>query len=811
VSADVAAVETPPRTDPTQDHARSVLVNLVEALGYEEGEVVAVCHRDAQDGGFTSRLVPATADAVWAEASRWVDSSDLWWSINPLTVPEGYGGRGTAEHVTRLAGLYADLDVKPGGLPSIDAADAVIADVSAILGHDPVAEISSGHGKQPLWSVEDDAADLTDGDNRADARALLRRFGRLVAMVAERHGGHVDTVYDLARVLRVPETVNRKVPDHPVPTGVEFPNGSPLSLAELVDALQACMITERAEDRDEPSTVRSEPADWPWAEQSCGYALKVVTGWAVDKPRANGGGRHPTLVGKATRLAMMHRNGCLTAEDYATAVDTLDRRFGEWCRDGIGGDVRAVAPGEVSDALSWGIARAASMSESAVQRDLGKHPPHPHPRPEARQAAAHDDDEDQEEGDTRTPLERLLGQLRTWVDGDVDQFIVSCAGYVATADTTAGLLPLWALIVGAPSSGKTESNDLGIGLPGVESMDEVTVAGLLTWKRVKGLGHVPAGALTRIGNDPTDAVISIGDMSTLLGNSKRSGSDMELVFAALRRIYDGSFSRDNGTTGETLRWHGEVVVLGAVTHSIDDYASFSDALGARFLYFRVRDVDPADRRSTRTRRRMPVENRRENARKLAHRVIRDGRARVRDVELSDALLDVIDDAAEVARVGRGSVPRESFGQREFRGMPQVEAPYRLRQQLERLARALCALLLDEETVARLVTRVALDSIPRERGIVLRALAAPEASDGVSLLALARTTEIDRKVVRRTAEDLRALKVAACPVLDMYAEKDDPGAEPLRHDWWLSYSDAGRAMRRVLAAQAKREGCSESDF
>ncbi len=94
--------------------------------------------------------------------------------------------------------------------------------------------------------------------------------------------------------------------------------------------------------------------------------------------------------------------------------------------------------------------------------------------------------------------------------------------------------------------------------------------------------------------------------------------------------------------------------------------------------------------------------------------------------------------------------------------------------------------------------------------MLRALAAPEASDGVSLLALARTTEIDRKVVRRTAEDLRALKVAACPVLDMYAENDDPGAEPLRHDWRLSYSDAGRAMRRVLAAQAEREGCSESD-
>jgi len=49
-----------------------------------------------------------------------------------------------------------------------------------------------------------------DGDRLADARAYLRRFGRLAAQVAERHGGHVDTIFDLPRVLRLPGTYNRK-------------------------------------------------------------------------------------------------------------------------------------------------------------------------------------------------------------------------------------------------------------------------------------------------------------------------------------------------------------------------------------------------------------------------------------------------------------------------------------------------------------------------------------------------------------------------------------------------------------------------
>ncbi len=376
---------TPPPADPTQDHAQSVLVHLVEALGYEAGEVVAVCHQTAHGGArgmFAHAHVPATADAIGAEASRHVNTSDVWFSVNPVAVPEGYEGRGTAAHVTRWAGTYSDLDVKEGGLPSLEAAEAVINAVSAILGQDPVIVIESGHGLQPGWGMdpEDEGTDLAgDEERRATARALIRRFGRLTTHVAslvdEEHRGRVDSVFDLARVLRLPGTVNRKDPDVPVPTGARFPGGGLLSVAELDDALLACGIAELPGDRDDPGEVRSKPGDWPWAKEACPYARTVVEGWRTDKAD-DPSQRHQWLVGQSVRLACMHRWGCLTEELHALGMQTLADRMVELCNRG---EVRKVQPGEIADALSWGRARAATKTDEEVAREVGGHTRHDGP------------------------------------------------------------------------------------------------------------------------------------------------------------------------------------------------------------------------------------------------------------------------------------------------------------------------------------------------------------------------------------------------------------------------------------------------
>ncbi|WP_041241549.1 hypothetical protein [Geodermatophilus obscurus] len=772
--------------------------NLVEALTYEPDEVVAVCHQDAQGGErgiFTHQHVPATADAIWDEASRWVDTSDLWWSINPLAVPEGYGGRGTAEHVTRFAAAYADLDVKPGGLPSMAAAWEVIDVVSALLGHEPVAVISSGHGLQPVWSIDptDERTNLTaDDKHRSDARALMRRFGRLVAHVAEtvteEHRGHVDSVFDQARVLRLPGSVNRKVPGAPVPTGVRFPGGSPLGVAELVDVLDAYGVLERPEDRDAPGVIRSEPGSWAWARTTCTWALSAVAGWRTDTPRANSAGRHPALVSKATRLAVMHRNGCLTEAAYREGVANLSSRFTELCEQGIGGEPRKVAPGEVSDALSWGRAKAATKTEAALQRELRSHRPHERPEAptEAHTATA---------GES-TALQAVLDHVQGWIDGDAGQFVFAAAIAVAAAET--GFEPVWGDVVGPSSGGKTEAIRT-LDRIATDTVDEITVAGLLSWQGSVQKGR-PTGALVRIGSNPVAGLLTIRDLSTLLQtDSRSSGAEASGVFNALRVLFDGKYTREHGGAPVKLEWTGRLTVLAAVTDSIDNYASFGGQLGERFTYFRARGVPEHLRRSSWDRPATGRAELRAEAQELMTRAVTAARARLAGVTLSAELTHAVDAAASLLAVGRGKVPRDGYGRRDIIAEPEVEDPYRLRQQLLNLARALLALELTEAEATAFVYRVAVDTIPRTRAKVLSVLTTGGEQHSVKGVSAA-TGGVDRRVVRRVLEDLRALHLARCPSLDAH---EDDGAETVLsvpRDWQLADNLHTAHARRIIPAQ-----------
>ena len=185
-------------------------VLLLDTLGYTDSEFVSIGH-DA-DGEFSTAVMPPT------EAPAYVDglpgTANVYFGVNPTKGPaRRRAGRGTETAVTRLAALFADLDVgKPGACPSFDVARAIIANLSIIIGSRPTVIVHSGHGLHPYWPVED--GHIRDGDI-TPARALLKRWGRLVDIEAGRLGvTTVDTVFDLARMLRVPGTTNNKaMPD----------------------------------------------------------------------------------------------------------------------------------------------------------------------------------------------------------------------------------------------------------------------------------------------------------------------------------------------------------------------------------------------------------------------------------------------------------------------------------------------------------------------------------------------------------------------------------------------------------------------
>ena len=267
------------------------LSGLLDALGRDPDERIAICH--AEPGG------PFTAESTTVEkapdlAARYADL-DCYFSTQPLHERVNGTSRGAERDVTGLRELYADLDVKTGGLPDYSSAAAVITDLSTMLGAAPVAVVGSGHGLQPHWAVERGEgtgwADDTD-PAWSDARALLRRWGRLAARAAEAHGGRVDNVYDLSRVLRVPGTTNRKA--EPKPTTAEFLHGAPVSLGQLRECLDAYSVTEWGEDRERLGETVAPAGSWRYAGRTCGYVESMVAGWAADSPAA----RHFWLVGQ---------------------------------------------------------------------------------------------------------------------------------------------------------------------------------------------------------------------------------------------------------------------------------------------------------------------------------------------------------------------------------------------------------------------------------------------------------------------------------------------------------------------------------
>ncbi len=176
---------------------------LLDVLGYTAGEFVSLGYQKPGGKFRTAVLAPADAVSAVAEASA---AANMYFGVNPVAgPPRRDAGRGKEADVTRLAALVCDLDVKVGGCRDLSVAHAIADQLSSTMGTQPSAITHSGHGLHGYWPIDD--GHITDV---GDVRALLRRWGRLVAAVAGTYGARTDSVYDLPRMLRVPGTYNNK-------------------------------------------------------------------------------------------------------------------------------------------------------------------------------------------------------------------------------------------------------------------------------------------------------------------------------------------------------------------------------------------------------------------------------------------------------------------------------------------------------------------------------------------------------------------------------------------------------------------------
>ena len=386
------------------------------------------------------------------------------------------------------------------------------------------------------------------------------------------------------------------------------------------------------------------------------------------------------------------------------------------------------------------------------------------------------------------PVAELLELLATYVHLDDPGHVWFALAVAASAALDGD--PLWGMLIGPSSSGKTEAIRALDTL--AEPIDEITAPALLSWTH--GRKPQPTGVLTRVG---TRGLVTVGDFSTVLATSDRGGRDQ--LFALLRRVYDGQVTRDLGNAPVPLRWSGRLTLLAACTPAIDNYTSHADQLGPRWLYYRLASASSAAKRATSRKARLragQLAGSRRQAAELCGRLVGAAHRTVASVQLSAAAAEHLDDLAIVCCYGRAVVPRNAYGRREIEGLAIVEEPPRLVAQLLLLARGLLALGLQEPAAVALCRRAALDSMPAVRRCLLQVLADAEE---VTVSEAARRVGCHRHVARLALEELAAIGLAACPGLD--EDLDDDPELPGRwaaHPWRLAGPDQ-RLVRTVLAA------------
>ena len=223
------------------------------------------------------------------------------------------------------------------------------------------------------------------------------------------------------------------------------------------------------------------------------------------------------------------------------------------------------------------------------------------------------------------------------------------------------------------------------------------------------------------------------------------------VLAALREVYDGAWTRHVGTDGgQALEWRGKVGLLAGSTQSIDRHHAVMSAMGERFLLFRLPEVDTSEQARWALAHAGHEEQMRTELASAVVGLFERGLAEPR--ELSDEEREQLVLLSTLIVRCRRAVERDSYT-REVELVPDPEAPTRLIVVLSRLLAGLDAIGATREDAWRVVTRVALDSIPALRLAVIDVLFAAEGDLASSVVAGA--VRHPTLTARRALEDLTA--------------------------------------------------------
>lgn len=160
----------------------------------------------AIDGNGNRITRTATSPTELATVTRHLaDRCDVWVSMATLATTPGPGRRGTTEQMAAIRSLWADIDYDGPGHARTDLPKNA-ADARRLLDRfplPPTSTVDTGGGMHAHWA-------LTEPVPAIEAQQLLTMWGAHWTVLATQLGWHIDPVWDITRVMRVPGTHNRK-------------------------------------------------------------------------------------------------------------------------------------------------------------------------------------------------------------------------------------------------------------------------------------------------------------------------------------------------------------------------------------------------------------------------------------------------------------------------------------------------------------------------------------------------------------------------------------------------------------------------
>jgi hypothetical protein len=166
----------------------------------------------------------------------------------------GSDHRCLSTEVAAIPAVWADFDIQSPAhsknLPS--SIDEALSVIPASL--PPTIIIATGNGVHAWWLFKEPWIFVND-DERKEAATLIYRFQTLLQYNASQRGWAFDRLADLARVLRIPGTVNGKDPQEPKQVTVHSFRNRRYNPSEFADFLDDLSIPD-------PEAEQSAAKDW---------------------------------------------------------------------------------------------------------------------------------------------------------------------------------------------------------------------------------------------------------------------------------------------------------------------------------------------------------------------------------------------------------------------------------------------------------------------------------------------------------------------------------------------------------------------